>query len=140
MNKILMMGLLAISAAAFANPEPAAPEKFCESGSLPKEYQGRYRDGASLSELAIVEFQADKFLLIPGELQITSCVIQGYRVITFTDVSAPNFVENGIVTMNEHRDLTVIFLEKKPESHWPNRIVDMLDSQSVPVRIFTRIK
>jgi hypothetical protein len=106
-----------------------AGERVCPSGFLPKSFRGAYIDQSTATGTN-VELTASsyKFKDLRGELKITSCIVQGFRILTIVDGSNPDSVDNGVLLRAESGNLVVLPLSRVPTSDWPNRVTDLIRS------------
>lgn len=123
MNSKLLLTLVVF----FAPQLSVAGEKICESGLLPPAYHGSYVDSSTAQGTAVeLTATAYKFPDFGGGLQLASCIVQGFRILTITDQSSPDSVENGVLLQAESGSLVLIKLRRTPTSNWPNRVVDLI--------------
>jgi hypothetical protein len=118
----------------------AASEKVCESGKLPKTYRGTYLDVSTVAGTKIeLTDSVYRFLDSGGEMQIAACLVQGFRVLTITDASNPDSVENGVLLKSESGNLVLIALNRMPTNDWPNRVSDLIRA-SAPTMVLQKAR
>lgn len=117
-----------------------ASDKVCEAGKLPKAYRGTYIDGSTAAGTKVeLTDSAYRFTDSGGEMQIASCLVQGFRVLTITDSSNPNSVENGVLLKSESGNLVLIALNRMPTNDWPNRVSDLIRA-SAPAMVLQKVR
>lgn len=110
--------------------------KLCSKGkdlSLPKAYQGKFASSVGGAHV----FTKNQYILEGlGYFNLSSCIIQGFRVITLTDSANPGSAINFTVTLNEQNDLVAISLENMEKN---GDLPTFLTGENITVSIYVRL-